>query len=194
VFGNRNLLILKSAESLKSPEATSSGRKWAQIDEFSFFQVSLRLILAGFETKFERGFANIYRRCTNPSIYAACARLPRGFGPTLVRRLFARVAPREECESAFTDHRHFDHDYAVTNHGSQGLTSERVLVHADTGVHPDLLNSRFGYVLVPRASHEVTIFTKFAKLGQQLGTEINKSSALDLVQNQPVNQDIGLVQ
>jgi hypothetical protein len=50
VFGIRNLLILKSAKSLKSPEATSSGTKWAQIDEFSFDPVSLHLILAGFQT------------------------------------------------------------------------------------------------------------------------------------------------
>lgn len=34
------------------------------------------------------------------------------------------------------------------------LTAERVLIHADTGLHPDLLNSRFGYVSVSRASRE----------------------------------------
>ena len=39
-------------------------------------------------------------------------------------------------------HRHFDHGYAVTSHSAQGLTAERVLVHANTCVHPDLLNSR----------------------------------------------------
>ena len=80
VFGIRNLLILKSAESLKSPKATSSGTKWAQINEFSFDPVSLHLILPGFQTKFGRGFADFYRRWANPSVYVACARLPRGFG------------------------------------------------------------------------------------------------------------------
>jgi ATP-dependent exoDNAse (exonuclease V) alpha subunit len=44
------------------------------------------------------------------------------------------------------EHRHLDHGYAVTSHSSQGLTAERVLVHGDTSVHPDLLNSRFAYV------------------------------------------------
>ena len=54
------------------------------------------------------------------------------------------------------EHRHFDHGYAVTSHSSQGLTAERVLVNADTSVHPDLLNSRFGYVSISRASHDAT--------------------------------------
>jgi hypothetical protein len=42
----------------------------------------------------------------------------------------------------------------------QGLTAERVLVNADTGVHPDLLNSRFGYVSISRDSHEATVTTR----------------------------------
>jgi ATP-dependent exoDNAse (exonuclease V) alpha subunit len=69
------------------------------------------------------------------------------------------------------EHRHFDHGYAVTSHSSQGLTAERVLVNADTGVHPDLLNSRFGYVSISRASHEATLFTDdMAKLSPQLSS------------------------
>jgi hypothetical protein len=43
-------------------------------------------------------------------------------------------------------------------------------VHADTKVHPDLLNFRFGYVAISRASHEATLFTDdAAKLARQLG-------------------------
>jgi len=81
------------------------------------------------------------------------------------------------------EHRHLDHGYAVTSHSAQGLTAERVLIHADTSVHPDLLSSRFGYVAVSRASHEATIFTNdAAKLGQQLGAEISKTSALEVGQ------------
>jgi ATP-dependent exoDNAse (exonuclease V) alpha subunit len=58
------------------------------------------------------------------------------------------------------EHRHFEHGYAVTSHSSQGPTAEPVLIHADTSVHPDLLlNSRFGYVSISRASHEATLFT-----------------------------------
>jgi hypothetical protein len=51
---------------------------------------------------------------------------------------------------------------------AQGLTAERVLVHANSSVHPDPLNSRFGYVSISRASHEATLFTDdLAKLGPQ---------------------------
>src|SRR6185437_4636963 len=78
------------------------------------------------------------------------------------------------------EHRHFDHGYAVTSHSSQGLTAERVLINADTNVHPDLLNSRFGYVSISRASHEATLFTNdMAKLSPQLSADVSKTSALE---------------
>lgn len=87
-------------------------------------------------------------------------------------------------------HRHFDHGYAVTSHSAQGLTAERVLINADTGVHPDLLNSRFGYVAVSRASHDATVFTDNAnRLGERLGTEVSKSSALTLEQIAPAARE-----
>jgi molybdopterin-guanine dinucleotide biosynthesis protein len=99
-------------------------------------------------------------------------------------QIAARLDDNRRIEFNAAEHRHFDHGYAVTSHSAQGLTAERVLIHADTGVHPDLLNSRFGYVAVSRASHEATIFTDDVnRLAQQLGTEVNKSSALELVQN-----------
>jgi ATP-dependent exoDNAse (exonuclease V) alpha subunit len=91
------------------------------------------------------------------------------------------------------EHRHFDHGYAVTSHSAQGLTAERVLVNADTSVHPDLLNSRFGYVSVSRASHEATVFTdNLAKLNPQLSADISKTSALEIGQAPPVTQRIGI--
>ena len=78
-------------------------------------------------------------------------------------------------------HPHFDHGYAVTSHSSQGITAERVLINADTGVHPDLLNSRFGYVSISRASHEATLFTdNMARLNPQLSAAISKTSALEI--------------
>ena len=83
--------------------------------------------------------------------------------------------------------------YAVTSHSAQGLTAERVLVHADAAVHPDLLNSRFGYVSISRGSHDATIFTNdAAKLGQQLGSEITKSSALEIGQASAIGIGQGL--
>ena len=89
------------------------------------------------------------------------------------------------------EHRHFDYGYAVTSHSSQGLTAERVLIHADTSVHPDLLNSRFAYVSISRASHEATLFTDdMAKLGPQLGADVSKTSALEISQASSVTQGI----
>jgi ATP-dependent exoDNAse (exonuclease V) alpha subunit len=96
-------------------------------------------------------------------------------------RISARLDNDRQIEFDATEHRHFDHGYAVTSHSSQGLTAERVLVNADTGVHPDLLNSRFGYVAISRASHEATLFTNdLAKLSPQLSADVSKTSALEI--------------
>jgi ATP-dependent exoDNAse (exonuclease V) alpha subunit len=110
-------------------------------------------------------------------------------------RIAVRLDSGQQVEFNATEHRHFDHGYAVTSHSSQGLTTEQVLVNADTSVHHALLNSRFGYVSVSRASHDATLFTNdTSRLGQQIGTEINKSSALEPVQSQPVDRGLGLMQ
>ncbi len=52
-----------------------------------------------------------------------------------------QISPQEltadrQIEFGASEHRHFDHGSAVTSHSAQGLTAERVLIHADTGVHP----------------------------------------------------------
>jgi len=108
-------------------------------------------------------------------------------------RIKAHLDSGREVDFDPVEHRHFDHGYAVTSHSSQGLTAERVLVNADTGVHPDLINSRFGYVSVSRASHEATVFTdNFAKLAPQLSADVSKTSALKIAQNASVAQGIGL--
>jgi ATP-dependent exoDNAse (exonuclease V) alpha subunit len=108
-------------------------------------------------------------------------------------RISARLDNGRQIEFDATEHRHFDHGYAVTSHSSQGLTAERVLVNADTGVHPDLLNSRFGYVSISRASHEATVFTdSFAKLSPQLSADVSKTSALEISQAPSVTQGIGM--
>jgi hypothetical protein len=108
-------------------------------------------------------------------------------------RVAARVDDRRQIDFDAGEHRHFDHGYAVTSHSSQGLTAERVLVNADTSVHPDLLNSRFGYVSVSRASKEATVFTDdLAKLRPQLGADVSKTSALEINQASSVAQGIGI--
>ncbi len=104
-----------------------------------------------------------------------------------------RLDNNRQTEFNAGDHRHFDHGYAVTSHSSQGLTADRVLVHADTSVHPDLLNSRFGYVSISRASHEATLFTDdMAKLAPQLRADVSKTSALEISQTSFVAQGIGI--
>jgi conjugative relaxase-like TrwC/TraI family protein len=81
--------------------------------------------------------------------------------------------------------RHFDHGYAVTSHSSQGLTAERVLVNIDTDVHPELINSRFAYVSISRASHEAHIYTNnAASLGDDLSRDVSKTAAVDFTKAQ----------
>lgn len=79
---------------------------------------------------------------------------------------------------------HFDHGYAVTSHSAQGLTADRVLINADTGSHPDLLNSRFAYVGISRARFDAEIYTNStADLCEKLANETSKTSALDFNQS-----------
>jgi hypothetical protein len=67
------------------------------------------------------------------------------------------------------------------------------LIHADTGVHPELLNSRFGYVSVSRATHEAVIFTNDAgRLNQHVGAEITKTSALQISEPSDTIREIGM--
>ena len=108
-------------------------------------------------------------------------------------RIAARLDDNRQIEFNAAGHRHFDHGYAVTSHSAQGLTAERVLIHADTSVHPDLLSSRFGYVAVSRASHEATIFTDdVTRLGQRLGTEVTKTAALEINKSVSAEQGLGI--
>jgi len=89
--------------------------------------------------------------------------------------------------------RHFDHGYAVTSHSSQGLTSERVLVNMDTEVHPELINSRFAYVSVSRASHDAQIYTNdAASLAGSLSQDVSKTSAISVGKNQSTTMNIGV--
>jgi ATP-dependent exoDNAse (exonuclease V) alpha subunit len=108
-------------------------------------------------------------------------------------QVIARLDDNRQIKFNVRDYRHFDHGYAVTSYSSQGLTAERVLIHADTSVHPDLLNSRFAYVSVSRASHEATLFTDdIAKLALQLGADVSKTSALEITPTSSVGMGIGI--
>src|ERR1700723_1445523 len=50
-----------------------------------------------------------------------------------------------------SEHRHFDHDYAVTSHSSQGLTAARVLIHGRYERPSEPPQLRFGYVSISRS-------------------------------------------
>jgi len=77
------------------------------------------------------------------------------------------------------ENRHFDHGYAMTSHSAQGVTAEHVLINADTEACPNLVNSRFAYVAISRARHDVLIFTNdCVSIATRLGNEVSKSSAL----------------
>jgi ATP-dependent exoDNAse (exonuclease V) alpha subunit len=79
--------------------------------------------------------------------------------------------------------RHFDHGYAVTSHSSQGLTENRVIVNMDTSAPTELLNPRFAYVSISRASQDARIYTNdAATLGERLSTDVTKTSAVDFQQ------------
>jgi len=56
-----------------------------------------------------------------------------------------------------------------------------------------LLNCRFGYVSISRASHEATFFTDdMAKLGSRLEADVSKTSALELNQTSSVGRGVGM--
>jgi conjugative relaxase-like TrwC/TraI family protein len=79
--------------------------------------------------------------------------------------------------------RHLDHGYAVTSHSAQGITADRVLVHVDTGIHPELVSDRFAYVSISRASQDATLYTNSVdRLGELVSRSHGKSSALETTQ------------
>jgi conjugative relaxase-like TrwC/TraI family protein len=85
--------------------------------------------------------------------------------------------------------RHFDHGYAVTSHSSQGLTENRVIVNMDTNAPAELLNPRFAYVSISRASEDAQIYTNdAATLGERLSTDVTKTSAVDCQQRDAHSQ------
>ncbi len=87
--------------------------------------------------------------------------------------------------------RHFDHGYAVTSHSSQGLTTDRVIVNMDTAAHPHLINSRFAYVSISRASQDARIYTNDAStLGERLSKDIGKTSAVVFAAGTPLEQTL----
>lgn len=53
-------------------------------------------------------------------------------------------------------------------------------MNVEIAMHPDLLNSRFAYVAVSRASHDAEIYTNDAtNLGHKLSGSTEKTSAVE---------------
>jgi conjugative relaxase-like TrwC/TraI family protein len=107
-------------------------------------------------------------------------------------RIAARLDDNRRIEFNAAEHRHFDHGYAVTSHSSQGLTADRVLINVDTTTHPDLINSRFAYVSVSRASYDAQIYTNdAASLVPGLSRDVTKTSAAEMGSAHDLPQSIG---
>jgi hypothetical protein len=55
-------------------------------------------------------------------------------------------------------------------------------VNIDTNVHPDLINPRFAYVSISRASQDAQIFTNDANmLSSTLSHTVTKTSAIEVI-------------
>jgi hypothetical protein len=67
-------------------------------------------------------------------------------------------------------------------------------IEAGTEVQPELINGRFAYVSVSRASHEAQIYTNdAANLAERLSRDVSKSSAINfgIGQERVPNLDLG---
>jgi conjugative relaxase-like TrwC/TraI family protein len=108
-------------------------------------------------------------------------------------RISARLDDHRLIEFNAAEYRHFDHGYAVTSDSVQRLTAERVLLNANTGIYQNLFNSRFGYVSISGASHEVTIFTdNMTRLNPKANADVSRSLAFEISQSPSVTQGIGI--
>ncbi|HJX84931.1 MAG TPA: conjugal transfer protein, partial [Candidatus Angelobacter sp.] len=112
-------------------------------------------------------------------------------GPIAIRTDSGRAV-----EFNIEDHPHLDYGYAVTSHSSQGQTSDRVLIHADTEEGEHLVNSRMAYVSVSRGRYDAQIYTNDkSELAHHLGREVSQSTALtpEHEHHQNAEQEIGAV-
>ncbi len=114
------------------------------------------------------------------------ATIVRLHGDTVTAKLDSKDGKGREVSFDARKMRHFDHGYAMTSHSSQGVTADRVLVNMDTRAHPEIINPRFAYVSVSRASQEARLYTNDAEaLGQKLSHDASNTSAIDFSSKQP---------
>jgi ATP-dependent exoDNAse (exonuclease V) alpha subunit len=93
------------------------------------------------------------------------------------------------------DHPHLDYGYAVTSHGSQGQTADRVLIHVDTELGEQLVNERMAYVSVSRARYDAHIYTNDqTELAHDLSREATHSTATDAGEEISPEQSTGIAE
>jgi hypothetical protein len=86
----------------------------------------------------------------------------------------ARLGNDHKIESNALEHRYFDCGYTVAGHSSQSLTAGRVLTNADNGISSNLLNFRFGHVLITRATRDATLLAgNITKLKPQSSGDVS---------------------
>lgn len=90
-----------------------------------------------------------------------------------------RMDSGREVAFNIREHPHLDHGYAVTSHSSQGQTAERVLIHVDTEMGGQLVNSRTAYVSVSRGQHDAAIYTNDkSELARDLSRDVSQRTAI----------------
>ncbi len=66
-------------------------------------------------------------------------------------------------------------------------------MNIDTNVHPELINNRFAYVSVSRASHDAQVYTNHANsLAKTLSHDVTKTSAIEIAKVANPNTVINL--
>jgi conjugative relaxase-like TrwC/TraI family protein len=102
-----------------------------------------------------------------------------------------RMDSGREVAFNLREHPHLDHGYAVTSHSSQGQTAERVLVHVDTELGEQLVNSRMAYVSVSRGQYDAEIYTNDkSELGRDLSRDVSQRTATQSQEPEPMAQKI----
>ena len=90
-----------------------------------------------------------------------------------------RMDSGREVEFNIREHPHLDYGYALTSHSSQGQTADRVLIHIDTELGQQLVNSRTAYVSISRGRHDARIYTNDkTDLPYQLSRDVSHRTAI----------------
>ncbi len=95
---------------------------------------------------------------------------------------------RREVGFNISQHPHLEFGYATTSYSSQGQNCHRVIINIDSlQARGKLLNSRFAYVAVSRASHDAQIFSNDGdSLAMHLSRNVSQRSAIEDVREMQI--------